>query len=178
MTTTARADARALPEPPTDTIASNAAASPETAKPVDEEMRLIVEKCIAEAKLQTYLDKRKAEKAKAAADAEKAEEDKQIQASRAFSEAYHAWLAAKAGIEEPELAEEEQPVRFRAESEAERRLFATPSVYRDQVWQKLEAFETVLGDELASAQRRDSVLLLALGSIKQDIINLEMLEGA
>ena len=39
-------------------------------------------------------------------------------------------------------------------------------------WQPL-----ILGDELASGQRRDSVLLLALGSIKQDIVNMELLEA-
>jgi len=61
--------------------------------------------------------------------------------------------------------------------EAERRLMVTPSAYPDQVWQKLEAFEAILGDELMSGPRRDSVLLLALSSIKQDIVNLDLLEA-
>jgi hypothetical protein len=75
------------------------------------------------------------------------------------------------------LQEDEQPERFRAASDAERRLFTTPSAYPDQVWQKLEAFEVILGDEIISGPRRDSVLLLALASIKQDIVNLDLLEA-
>ena len=61
-----------------------------------------------------------------------------------------------------------------AESDAERRLFTTPVAYGDQFWQKLTAFEQILGDELADGLRQDSILLLALGSIKQDIINLDL----
>jgi hypothetical protein len=38
----------------------------------------------------------------------------------------------------------------------------------------LTAFEQILGDELADGLRQDSILLLALGSIKQDIINLDL----
>jgi hypothetical protein len=36
----------------------------------------------------------------------------------------------------------------------------------------------VLHDELVSGQRNNSVLLLALGSIKQDIVNMDLLEAA
>jgi hypothetical protein len=50
----------------------------------------------------------------------------------------------------------------------------TPSAYPDQVWQKLEAFEAILGDEIMSGPRRDSVILLAVASIKQDIVNLDL----
>ena len=53
----------------------------------------------------------------------------------------------------------------------------TPAVWPDQLWQKLEAFEAILGDELMAGPRRDSVLRLAMGSIKQDIVNLELLEA-
>jgi hypothetical protein len=101
-----------------------------------------------------------------------------LEASRAFAEAFHAWLAAKAGIEDPLLEEEEQADRFRADSDAERRLFTTPSAYPDQLWQKAEAFEALLSEEMMSGQRRDSVLLLALASIKQDIVNMDLLEAA
>jgi hypothetical protein len=98
-------------------------------------------------------------------------------ASRAFAQAFHAWLAAKAGIEDPLIEEDEQPERFRAQSDAERRLFTTPSAYPDQVSQKLEAFEAILGDEIMSGPRRDSVVMLALARIKQDIVNLDLLEA-
>ena len=91
--------------------------------------------------------------------------------------AFHGWLVAIAGVEEPDVAEDRQSDKFEAEHEAGRRLFTTPAVHGDQVWQKLTAFEHILGDELMSGQRRNSVLMLALGSIKQDLINLEMLES-
>jgi hypothetical protein len=41
---------------------------------------------------------------------------------------------------------------------AERRLMVTPSAYPDQLWQKLEAFEAILGDEIMSGPRRDCSL--------------------
>jgi len=157
-----------------DTTASNAPAS---LKDDDEYLRTLAAKCVADARLSVETDRRKAEKDKAAADAEKAEEDKQIQASQAFSEAYHAWLTAKAGIEDPEITDEEQPDRWRAQSDAERRLFSTPARNVDQMWNKLAAFETILGEEMTVGLRKESVLMLALGSIKQDIINLDLLEA-
>ena len=58
------------------------------------------------------------------------------------------WLAARAAIEEPDVAEEEQPQRYRAESEAERRLFTTPATVGEQFWDKLTAFEAILGEEM------------------------------
>jgi hypothetical protein len=146
---TVRANARALPE----------ATEPESA--ADEYLRLQSAKIVADALFEVADKKMKAE-----ADA-KAEAPK-LGASRAFAQAFHAWLAAKAGIEDPLLEDDEQPGRFRAESDAERRLFTTPSAYPDQVWQKLEAFEDLLNNELVSGQRRDSVLLLALVLIPEE----------
>jgi hypothetical protein len=78
-----------------------------------------------------------------------------------------ALLAANAGLEDPDITEEEQPERWSVQSDAERRLFTTPSVYPDQVWRKLEAFEAILSEELTIGPRTDSILMLALGSIKQ-----------
>jgi hypothetical protein len=63
---------------------------------------------------------------------------------------------------------------LRAQSEAERRLFTTPAASGEQIWDKLTAFEQILGEELAIGLRTDSILLLSLGSIKQDIINLDL----
>jgi hypothetical protein len=131
-----------------------APASPE-ATAQDEYLRLIANKIAAEA-------------------AAKAEEPK-LEASRAFAQAYHAWLAAKAGIEDPLIEDEEQPERWTAQSEAERRLFTTPATVGDQLWDKLSAFEAILGEEMTIGLRKDSVLLLAVGSLKQDIINLELI---
>jgi hypothetical protein len=156
----------------TDTTASNAPAS---LKDDDEYLRALAAKCFADARLSVETDRRKAEKDKAAADAEKAEEDKELQAIRAFAQAYCAWLAAKAGLEDPDITDDEQPERWKAHSEAERRLFTTPAAIGEQFWDKLTAFEQILGEELTIGLRKESVLLLALGSIKQDIINLELI---
>jgi hypothetical protein len=161
---TVRANARTLPKA---TKSMSAAPALPEATPQDEYLRALAAKCVADARLEVATEKRKAEAAAKA-------EEPTLEASEAFSKAYHAWLIAKAGIEEPEIAEEEQPCRFRAESDAERRLFTTPVAYSDQFWQKLTAFERILGEELAVGLRRDSILLLALGSIKQDVLNLDI----
>jgi hypothetical protein len=50
-----------------------------------------------------------------------------------------------------------------------------PAVFPYHVWQKIEAFEEILSHELIVGQRTDSILMLALGSIKQDCINLELI---
>jgi hypothetical protein len=167
-TATVRANARALPEATKPPPA--APASPEAA-PQDEYIRALAAKCVADARYEAAAEKRKAEATA------KAEEPK-LEASQAFAREFHAWLAARAGIEDPSLLEgEEQDERFRANSDAQWRLFTMPSAYPDQFWQKLEAFEVLLGEEMMGGQRRDSILLLALGSIKQDIINLDLLEA-
>jgi hypothetical protein len=67
--------------------------------------------------------------------------------------------------------------RYNAESDAERRLMTTPAAYPDQLWSKLEAFEIILAHELVSGERRDSVLMFSLASIKQDIHNLGLCNG-
>lgn len=98
-----------------------------------------------------------------------------MRASREFGAAYHAWLAAKAAIEDPSVEEEEQVGRnLDAERAAERRLLTTPAAYPDHIWQKLEVFEASLTNELVSGLRTESVLLLALGAIKSDIHNLDL----
>jgi hypothetical protein len=104
-------------------------------------------------------------------------QEREIRASRDFSDAYSDWLKAKGGIEDPGVPEEEQAERYRAESAAERRLFTTPAAWPDQVWQKLMAFEILLGEELLNGERRDSIILLSLASIKQDIHNLGLCNG-
>jgi hypothetical protein len=158
---------------PNAAVGANAQATPEATEhaPRDEYLRLMAEKIVAEARLEVATEKRKAEAAA------KAEEPK-LRASRAFAEAYHAWLAAKAETENPSVEDEEETERFSlALPAAERQLMVTPSAYPDQLWQKLEAFESILGDEIMSGPRRDSVILLAVASIKQDIVNLELCEA-
>jgi hypothetical protein len=171
MPNTVRADARTLPEATKSTPA--APDSPESA--ADEYLRLMAAKIVADVRLEKATEKKEEEAAKA--EAAKAEAPK-LEASRAFAQAYHAWLVAKADAENPSVEEEEAERFSAALPAAERRLMVTPSAYPDQFWQKLEAFEAVLGDEIMSGPRRDSVILLALASIKQDMVNMELLEAA
>jgi hypothetical protein len=161
---------------PNATVRANARTLPEATEPAppDEYLRLMAEKIVAEARLEVATEKRKAEKDKAAADAAQVERDKEWQAIRAFTQAYCAWLSAKAGLEDPDITDDEQPERWKAKSEAERRLFTTPATIGEQVWDKLTAFEQILGEELTIGLRNESILVLAVGSIKQDIINLEL----
>jgi hypothetical protein len=164
---TVRANARALPEA-TKPIPPAPASS--AATPPDEYISALAAKCVADARYEAAAEKRKAEAAA------KAEEPK-LKASEAFVKAHFDWLRAVASIKDPEATDEEMEERFAAETEAERHLFITAAAYPEQVWQKLEAFEGVLHDELVSGQRNNGVLLLALGSIKQDMLNLELLEA-
>ncbi len=163
---TVRADARDLPEATKSTPA--APDSPESA--ADEYLRLMAAKIVADVRLALATEKRKEEAAKA--------EAPKLETSRAFAQAYHAWLVAKADDENPSVEEEEAERFSAALPAAERRLMVTPSAYPDQLWQKLEAFEAILGDEIMIGPRRDSVILLALASIKQDMVNMELLEAA
>jgi hypothetical protein len=160
---------------PNATVGADAPASPKSVKFDDEYLRLQAGKIVADVLLEDATRKKVAEAAEAAkAEAAEAEEPK-IRASKEFEEAYYAWLAAKAALQSPEMEEEAETVkRYRAETAAERRLFSLPAGYAAHVWQKLQAFEVILGEELESGQRTHSVILLALGSIKQDIVNLDM----
>jgi hypothetical protein len=48
------------------------------------------------------------------------------------------------------------------------------AAYPDQVWGRVEALEAIISDELRSGERSDSVLMLALGSIKRDVLYLNL----
>jgi hypothetical protein len=147
--------------------------------PIDSEyLRLSAEKIVADVRFEAA-EERLAEaiKKKKAEDAAEAEEPKR-RASQEFAAAYHAWLAPKAGIKDPSVEEDEEVTkRYRAESAAERRLMTAPAAYPDQLWEKLGAFEILLGEELLNGERRDSIILLSLASIKQDIHNLGLCNG-
>jgi hypothetical protein len=158
----------------TDTMASTAPASPKSVLSEDYG-ELLVAKAVADTRLAVADAKRKREDEKAAAAAAQAEEDKRSRASEAFVKAHFDWRRAVAAIHDPEAPDEEMEERFAAETEAERRLFITAAACPEQVWQKLEAFEDVLHDEMVGGPRNNSVLLLALGSIKQDMLNLELI---
>jgi hypothetical protein len=142
-----------------------------------EDPRLLAARIVAEVDLK---DRLKQVRAEIATEQWKAE-DEETERGRAevFHRAYHDWLKAKAGMEDPSIEEDDVAAeRDRVEVEAERRFITTPAVYAWHVWQKLEAFEEILSKELVAGPRRDSAILLALGSIKQDIVSLGLLEEA
>jgi dienelactone hydrolase len=171
---TVRANARTLPE----TTKSMPAAPASPGSAADEYLRLQAAKIVADSLLEVATEKKKAEAAaKAAAEAD-AEEEPKRHASQEFAAAFHAWLAAKAGIKDPSIEEDEEVTkRYRAESAAERRLMTAPAAWPDQVWEKLSAFEIILTEEMVDGERRDSIILLSLASIKQDIHNLGLCNG-
>ena len=94
-------------------------------------------------------------------------------AREAFSRAYARWLKARAQIEVPDADDDEfvQAI-FAEERAAQRAMFLVRAVDVENVWSKLEVFEVDLAKELVVGQSKDSILLLALGSIKADLINL------
>ncbi len=92
---------------------------------------------------------------------------------QAFSRAYARWLRARAALKgDDELPE--GPALFAEERAALRELFCSPALHLEDIWQKFEALEAELGDELVIGPTRDSVLPLALGSIKNDLHNLDL----
>jgi hypothetical protein len=165
---------------PNATVRANAPASPKSANPASPKSeaepakhpRIIAAEIIAGFELEKKIKQIERETDHEAAKKD-AEKDKFADADR-FDRAYHAWLAAKLAIKEP--SDEDIPAeRLKVEAEAERRFLTMPAVFPDHVWQKIEAFEEILSHELIVGQRTDSILMLALGSIKQDCINLELI---
>jgi hypothetical protein len=91
----------------------------------------------------------------------------------ASSLAYAGWLAALARVENPEEEDAQTCVKiFREERAALRKLFLAPAACAESLWAKLSAFEISLVREQVAGPLRDSVLLLGLGSIKADLMNL------
>ena len=163
---------------PNATVRANAPASPKSANPAPEaepskHPRIIAAEVVAGFELEKKIKQIQFETE--VQDAEKEAENDRHAACARFSHAHHAWLKAKLAIQEP--SDEDIPAeRLKVEAEAERRFFTTPAVFADHVWDKLEAFEEILAHELRAGERTDSILLLALGAIKQDIINLDLFQ--
>jgi hypothetical protein len=108
--------------------------------------------------------------------AEEASQKRKEAASQKFEHARFEWLSALCDKHEPEQEDEEQNERCQLEAQLERAFFTTPAAYPDHVWAKLEALEQALSHELTAGLRNDSILLLALGAIKQDIVNLDLFQ--
>ena len=93
--------------------------------------------------------------------------------TQAFGRAYARWLKALAQIEVPD-AEDDEFIKgaFTEERSALRELFFVPATCAETVWAKLAAFEVDLVKERIVGEAKDSILLLGLGSIKADLMNL------
>jgi hypothetical protein len=154
--------------------AKSAAPAPE-AEPA-KDPRIIAAEVVAEVDLENRLKKIRSDISME--ELEKAGREERSAASDRFENAYRAWLAAKAAVKDPSIDDDDVvTARQAVEAEAERRFMTMPAVYADHVWQKIEAFEGILGSELIAGERTDSILLLAIAAIKQDIINLDLFWG-
>jgi hypothetical protein len=90
-----------------------------------------------------------------------------------FGLAYARWLRALAQLEVPDSEDEEFVLgTFLEERAALRELFLAPAACSETIWAKLAAFEADLIRERIVGEARDSILLLGLGSIKADLMNL------
>jgi hypothetical protein len=98
---------------------------------------------------------------------------------QAISHAYVRWLRARAAIRGDEIPEDEQAALalYAEEMRARRELFSLRAAYSDDVWHKFEAFEAELTDERVIGRATESLLMLALGSIKTDLVNLGIGRG-
>ena len=92
---------------------------------------------------------------------------------QAFGRAYARWLKALAQIEVPDAEDDDfMQGTFTEERAALRELFLVPAACSETVWAKLSAFEVDLVKERIVGEARDSILLLGLGAIKADLMNL------
>jgi hypothetical protein len=98
----------------------------------------------------------------------------------AFGRAYARWLRALAQTECPISFDDEQFMKaaYAEDSLALRELFRVPADCSETVWAKLAVFEIELVKDQIVGTSKDSVLFLALGSIKADLANLGIGENA
>ena len=136
--------------------------------------RIIAAEIVAGFELQNRIKKIRSETA--IEEAKEASQKRKMVDALRFEQARFKWLSAKANKEEPEQEDEEQNESCKLEAVTGRAFFTTPAVYPDHVWAKLEAFEEILAHELRAGERTDSILLLAFGAIKQDCLNLDLLQ--
>jgi hypothetical protein len=97
---------------------------------------------------------------------------------QAFGRAYARWLTARAHLEDIQVEDEELvDGLFIEERAALRELFLVPASECEAVWAKLAAFEVDLVKERIAGPAKDCLLLLGLGSIKADLMNLGIARG-
>jgi hypothetical protein len=111
--------------------------------------------------------------AQALPEATEPDADEEFERTQAFSRAYARWLKACAQIEVPDSDDDQfMKATFAEERSALRDLFLAPAACSETIWAKLAAFEVDLIRERIVGEPKDSILLLGLGSIKADLMNL------
>jgi hypothetical protein len=93
-----------------------------------------------------------------------------------FRRRHHAYLETKAAAEDPDApdSDEEHQRRDAAFDLAEAVLVATPARHPHQIWVKFSVFEAVLEDFMRYGEQSAPRLLLALASLKHDLIALNI----
>lgn len=94
----------------------------------------------------------------------------------AFALAHARWMMARSSLARPNKADEELDAALDEATAAERALMASPAADTCQFWDKFVAFEYILTDELLGGTSIHSIVQLALGSIRQDLINLDIVQ--
>jgi hypothetical protein len=93
-----------------------------------------------------------------------------------LSVAYVRWIRAHAAVKDPDLPQGDEDGVMKAlyaeEGAAKRELFLLRATDAEKLSAKLEAFEHDLVEERRDGPMNDSVLLVALGGIKRDIMDL------
>jgi hypothetical protein len=104
---------------------------------------------------------------------EETEADEATARIQAFGQAYARWLRSLVQLEIPDSEDEQFVIgTFLEERAALRALFLVPADCSETVWAKLAAFEVDLVKEKIIGEPKDSILLLGLGAIKADLMNL------
>jgi hypothetical protein len=97
---------------------------------------------------------------------------------QAFGRAYARWLTARAQLEDINTEDEDVVDRTFVEKRAAlRELFLMPAAESEAIWAKLAAFEVDLVREKIAGPAKDCILLLGLGSIKADLMNIGIKGG-
>ncbi len=94
----------------------------------------------------------------------------------ALERAHTRWLRSRAARKDPDGPHDDESVGliWRAEAAAARDFMLTPITNVGYIWEKIEVFEVILGEELRDGLSRNSDLLLAFGALKQDLFNLDL----
>jgi hypothetical protein len=108
-------------------------------------------------------------------------EDEGLIAEKAFERAHARWLKARAALDDPDEPGTDESMRRRMEEESAAvrnfLLLPVPLNRPDLLWWKLDAFTVELERDPRDGARTDAVTVLALGAIKQDLLNLDLVSN-